>query len=177
MALIAGIVLGSAATEGLNVYRQSHNSRILQERLSCKTAGDAYIKENSTDSEVISLSLSKADYSPARNSCVAEVETTVWARTPLVTEKVVDLISGETLFSVNCNKDCGTTQEVWGDQAFDYVMKNASEPVELEKQYGRVQSTLAPESAPSSVTQWDAKGNPIPGAKHPPKSADHPSGR
>jgi len=32
MALVAGIVLGAGATEGFNVYRQYHDSRILQER-------------------------------------------------------------------------------------------------------------------------------------------------
>jgi hypothetical protein len=49
MALIAGIVLGAAATEGFNVYRRSHDNRIFQGRLRCKAAADAYVKENSTD--------------------------------------------------------------------------------------------------------------------------------
>lgn len=171
MALVAGIVLGVAATESLDVYRQSHDGRIFQERLRCKVAADAYVKKNSTDSELVSLSLGKVDYSPARNSCVADVEITVWARTPSVTEKIVDVLSGESLFSASCNKDCGVLQDVWGDRAFDYVMKNASEPIELEKQYVRAQSILAPKSASPSVTQWDANGNPIPDAKHPPKSS------
>src|ERR1035438_7070438 len=87
MALIAGIVLGAAATEGFNVYRQSqgsyrqsHDNQIFQERLRCKAAADAYVKENTAlnDNSVTgrSVTLEKVDYSPARNSCVAEVETT-----------------------------------------------------------------------------------------------------
>ena len=79
MALIAGIVLGAAATEGFNVYRQSHDSQIFQERLRCKAVADAYVKEeNSTDPDHVSSTLDKVDYSPARNSCVAEVERTTY---------------------------------------------------------------------------------------------------
>jgi hypothetical protein len=121
--------------------------------------------------------LGKVDYSPARNSCVADVEETVWAHTPLVTEKVVDLLSGETLFSGRCAQDCLLLRPMFVDRAFDYVMNNASEPSELEKSWLSMESQIPTRSAPPSVTQWDAKGNPIPDAKHPPRSADHPSGR
>src|ERR1039457_2335470 len=89
MALIAGIVLGAAATEGFNVYRQSHDSyrqshdsQIFQERLRCKAVADAYVKANSTDVQAnptdpnfVSVTLDRVDYSPARNTCVADVET------------------------------------------------------------------------------------------------------
>jgi hypothetical protein len=46
MALVAGIVLGAATTEGFTVYRRSHDSQIFQERLRCKAIADAYVKEN-----------------------------------------------------------------------------------------------------------------------------------
>jgi hypothetical protein len=176
MALIAGIVLGAAATEGFNIYRQSHDSRIFQERLRCKAVADAYVKENSTDFKEddstaqswVTVTLDKVDYSPARNSCVAELETTYSSQRVALANfedlSVRDLLSGETLFSSRCIKNCEVLRVVWGDRAFDYVMKNASEPSEIER--------LAP-----SETPWDAKENPIPDAKHPPKSADHPSGR
>ena len=69
MAILSGIVLGAAATEGFNVYRQSHDSQIFQERLRCKAVADAYVKEEtSTDPEHDFLTLDKVDYSPARNS-------------------------------------------------------------------------------------------------------------
>jgi hypothetical protein len=69
MAILSGIVLGAAATEGFNVYRQSHDSQIFQERLRCKAVADAYVKEEtSTDPEHVFLTLDKVDYSPARNS-------------------------------------------------------------------------------------------------------------
>lgn len=189
MALIAGIVLGVAVTEGLNVYRQSHDSRIFQERLRCKAIADAYVKENSTDFKEdptaqsgVTVTLDKVDYSPARNSCVAELETTYYSQRIALGNfedlSVQDLLSGETLFSVrSTDEGFHAFQDVFLPRVWDYVINNASEPLELEKQYGRVRSMLAPKSAPPSVTQWDAKGNPIPDAKHPPKSADHPSGR
>jgi hypothetical protein len=78
VALTAGIVLGAAATEGFNVYRQSHDSQIFQERVRCKAVADAYVKEKGPDFKEdpaaqsgVTVTLDKVDYSPARNSCVA----------------------------------------------------------------------------------------------------------
>lgn len=55
---------------------------------------------------------------------------------PLITENVQDLLSGETLFSAKCPKteDCVALKLVFVKSAFDYVMNNASEPLELEKE-------------------------------------------
>ena len=175
LTLIAGIVLGVAATEGLNVYRQSHDDRIFQERLRCKAAADAYVKEKSPDpKEDPFVTVDKVDYSPARNSCVAELETTYWGPPVLENLSVQDLLSGENLFSSGiCSKDCADLRPLWGDPAFDYAMKNVAEPLELQMQYGRVQSMRAPKSAP----QIDpATGERIQGpwSKYPPKSPPPP---
>ena len=175
MAVIAGIVLGVTATEGFNVYRQSHNNRIFQERLRCKAVADAYVKENSTDSKEdpfakswVTVTLDKVDYSPARNSCVAELDTTYWyAPTLLERLSVQDLLSGESLFFANStDEDFHASQDIFLPRVWDYVMNNASEPLELERERARLE--LAPKSATTSVTQWDAKGNPIPDWKRPP---------
>ena len=147
MALMAGIVLGVAAIEGFNIYRQTHDtyrqthdSQIFQERLRCKAVADAYVKENTVlnDNSVTgrSVTLDKVDYSPARNSCVAELEETTYFRGgALVYQSVRDLLSGETLFSVNCAKDCVEELQKlqFVDPAFDYVMKNADEPGDKDK--------------------------------------------
>ncbi len=166
MALIAGIVLGAAATEGFNVYRQSHDSqisqersRIFQERARCKTVADAYVKENSTDFKEnptaqsgVTVTLDEVDYSPARNSCVAELETVYFA--PRVTtefESVRDLLSGETLFSVNSrDEDLDALQPIFLPRVWDYVMNNASKPLELEKEWADMESKSPPKSAPPS---------------------------
>ncbi len=183
MALIVGVILGAAATEGFNVYRQSqdsyrqsHDSRIFQERLRCKVAADAYVKEKTTikeDSPVgVSLELDKVDYSPARNSCVAEVEMTNYFRGgALVFESVEDLVSGETLFSTKCAEDCDYLRLFFLKNVFDYVMNNASEPTELEKEWALMESKHPPKSA----LQIDpATGERVP--KSPPELAS-PSGR
>jgi hypothetical protein len=157
IALIAGIVLGAAATEGFNVYRQSHdsyrqsqNSRIFQERAHCKAAADAYVKENNTDNgPLVSLLPGKVDYSPARNSCVAGVEKIMVNRkasSALTIDSIQDLLSGETLFDARCIDDCGAPSgwpgslDSYIDRAFDYVMKNTSKPTELEKEWMNAES-------------------------------------
>jgi hypothetical protein len=186
MALMAGIVLGGAATESFNLYRQSHDSQIFQERARCKAIAEAYVKENNTDFKKdpfaksgVTVTLDKVDYSPARNSCVAKLEMTYWSpRTIVETDSVQDLLSGATLFSARCTKDC-VSVPMFIDPAFDYVMNNASKPTKLETEWLDQQSKMskdAAESSPSSaVTQWDAQGNPIM-SNSPPKSA-RPSAR
>jgi hypothetical protein len=87
----------------------------------------------------------KADYSPARNSCVAELETVYYSsRTARENLSVQDLLSGETLFSANCAKDCEIPKLTFVDPAFDYVMNNPSEPLELEKAYAQMESEMPP---------------------------------
>ncbi len=163
MVLIAGMVLGAAATEGFNVYRQSHDSQIFQERARCKAVADAYVKENSTYGKESStypdgdphgplMTLDKVDYSPARNSCVAEFETVFIAGSVAFEyENVQDLLSGETLFSAKCTDDCEALKGTLVSSAFDYVINNASEPIDLEKALILFQSKHPPKSAP--VTQ------------------------
>jgi len=150
-----GIVLGAATTEGFNVYRRDHNSRIFQERVHCKAVADAYVKANSTnsqsstdDSTFVSVTLDRVDYSPARNSCVSELETAYVARRVDITvESVQDLLSGETLFSSKCTDDCEALKNWYVDPAFDYTMNNTSAPVELEKALALLKSKVPSEPA------------------------------
>jgi hypothetical protein len=208
MALIAGIVLGAAATEGFNVYRRSHDSRIFQERVHCKAVADAYVKENTdlnNDSVTgRSVTLEKVDYSPARNSCVAELEETTYFRGgALVFESVRDLLSGENIVSNNCTNGCELLKLNLVNTEFDYIMNNASIPVDVLKGWGDTESSYkkafdsisnAPtsqhESPPPSdgKDKWDqfqidpAAGervqtqNAVPRSKYSPKPAS-PSGR
>ena len=150
MALIAGIVLGAAATEGFNFYRQSHDSHVFQERLRCKAVADAYVKEeNSTDPWHGSWILDKVDYSPARNSCVADVKAHYFFRTPPFTnEDVQDLLSGENLFSAQCTEKCAVTEVTFVIPAFDYVINNASKPSELQKAWMDFMASKSPPQSP-----------------------------
>jgi hypothetical protein len=191
IALTGGIVIGAAATEGFNVYRQSHDSQIFQERLRCKAMADEYVKKKSdkdcTDdsarSDGITMCLDlipgQVDYSPARNSCVAGVETTTVIRgsRPILTETVEDLLSGETLFSAKCTKDCEVLEWTFVKDAFDYVRNNASEPIEVQKAVDTyLESSKSPPKLPAP--SGDASGwKPVqePASKSPPQSAP-PSG-
>ena len=81
----------------------------------CKAVADAYVKANSTDVQAnptdpnfASVTLDKVDYSPARNSCVAELETAYYSlQTALEFLSVRDLLSGETL------SPCSALETVW----------------------------------------------------------------
>jgi len=166
LALIAGILLGAAATESFNVYRQSHDSQSFQERLRCKAVADAYVKEDPAAKIGFIVTLDKVDYSPARKTCVAEVEATDWGPlNVLVIYSVRDLLSGESLFSARCTKNCDALKLVYTDPAFDHVTKSATEPMSVPRE-----SEFLTESTPTAVKAWDEKGNPIPNSKRPPSS-------
>jgi len=152
MALIAGIVLGAAATEGFNVYRQSqnsyrqsHDSRIFQERMHCKAVADTYVKENTdiNDNSVTgkSVTLEKLDYSPGRNSCIAELNTIIIAPgAAYVSYSIRDLLSGENIVSNACTKDCEFLKLNLVNTEFDYIMNNASIPLDVLKEWGETES-------------------------------------
>ena len=180
IALIAGIILGAAATEGFNIYRQSqdssrqsHESRVFQERLHCKAVADAYVKENTdlNDNGAMgsSVTLEKVDYSPARNSCVAELEETTYYRGgALVFESVRDVLSGETLFSTRCAEGCEILTMPFVNSVFDDVKNNAAISNELEKEWAlREPKRPPPGSSPDATPQVDwSKAQPI--SKNPP---------
>jgi hypothetical protein len=105
------------------------------------------------------VTLDKADFRPARNSCVAEFERfDDFGRTGRKSSSVQDLPSGETLFSESCTEPCDLLRERFADPAFEYVLKNASEPHELQDAYYNFQKYL------------EKHGNPIPDPKHPASS-------
>jgi hypothetical protein len=153
IALIAGIILGALATGGFDFYRQSqdsyrqsHESRVFQERVHCEAVADAFVKENTdlNDNGVTgrSVTLEKVDYSPARNSCVAELEETTYFRGgALVFESVRDLLSGEIMVSNECTKGCEFLKINLVNTEFDYIMNNASIPVDVLKGWGDTESS------------------------------------
>jgi len=186
MALMGIFVFGAAATAGFKIYgrvqdsyRQVQASQIFQQRVHCKAVADAYVKEK-TDLKNdgvtgTSAALDKVDYSPARNSCVAELETTFYFKGGASSfDSVQDLLSGETLFSVNITDDYGEAlQPRFFPRVWDYVMNNASEPVELEKEWALTESKNPPKAtSPASAvaepndrqtlpaTEYDAQGKP-----------------
>ncbi|WP_146071962.1 hypothetical protein [Bryocella elongata] len=185
VALIGGVVFGAAVTEGIDLYRrsqesyrQSRDGQTFQERAHCKSVADVYVRQN-TDlgddgATGTSVTLEKVDYSPGRNSCVAEVEAvTFLGKEAVAVDSVKDVLSGETLFSVR-GKDADAFRIVFLPRVWDYVMNNADEPLELEKEYSRVNSEPAPQAAAPAfpearpkdlqtlpAPEYDAQGKPI----------------
>jgi hypothetical protein len=86
--------------------------------------------------------LEKVDYSPARNSCVAELEEATYFRGgALVFESVRDLLSGENIVSNECTKGCELLKLNLVNTEFDYIMNNASIPVDVLKEWGDTESS------------------------------------
>lgn len=165
MALAVGIVFGAAVSQGFDIYRQSHNSQAFQERVRCKTIADDYVKRNAdlTDGPTGKIvTLDKVDYSPARNSCVAEVEEiTLFKGGSVGFESVRDLLSGETLFSMSMNKDSDALKLIFLPRVWDVVMKGASKPVDLDREYAATESKLepkatSPQSAVAEPNDWQS---------------------
>jgi hypothetical protein len=104
------------------------------------------VKENTdlNDNSVTgrSVTLDKVDYSPARNSCVAEVEATTYFKGgALVFESVRDLLSGENIVSNECTEGCEFLKLNLVNTEFDYIMNNASIPVDVLKEWGNTESS------------------------------------
>ena len=88
------------------------------------------------------MTLEKVDYSPARNSCVAEImKSYISIGGGMIFERVEDLLSGETLFamesfdSLENTRDSYPFHELFLPRVWDYVMNNGGEPVDLKKEY------------------------------------------
>jgi hypothetical protein len=133
VALIIGAVLGATATEIYDVYRYSHKNYVFEKRIHCKSVADSYVKEQKNDWLYVSLLPGKVDYSPARNSCVAGVETTIISAMSRSTDSIVDPLSEEILFSKEAKPIPGYNQPTDFDLAFDYVLKNTGKPTDLQK--------------------------------------------
>jgi hypothetical protein len=89
-------------------------------------------------------------------------------------ERVQDLLSDETLFSANSRDDDLDAFSIFLPQVWDYVMNNASQPVELENAWALIQSKNPPQSAQDKINKSNALQALI-DPKNPPKSTP-PSG-
>ena len=151
VSLTVSFALGCMETESVNYYRQSHDSQSFEERFRCKAVADAYVKDDPAAKIGFVVTLDKVDYSPARKSCVAELEATeTGLRTMLSIYSVRDLLSGESLFRARCTTNCDALKLVWTDSAFEHVIKSASMPESPPEQ-----SEFFSEPEPSSVTSHE----------------------
>lgn len=127
-------VIGAACgTLGLETFHRSHDSSVLFERkLKCQSLARDFVKRRTSD--FTHSSLQRADYSPARASCIAEVNDTFTrpdSANPLWSFNVFDVVTGEVLFATSCSDaagDCGSRAGARQDDAFINALHRAGKP-------------------------------------------------
>jgi hypothetical protein len=130
IAVLIGLLMGVGAAETYHAVRGSQDNVTFQRQVKCKALADDYVKENTVGSIVPMLI--QVAYSPARNSCVASVETWIYINDSDVTRyEVLDLLSGEHLYidaASNSNAQDGLRCMGNEEAAFRHSLKSASAP-------------------------------------------------
>lgn len=131
---LLGLVVGVTLDEGFHALRvrTKANTEAFQRRLRCKNLADNYLKESSDDNTTVLLD--RDEFSPARNSCIAEVTRTEHGVRGgrLLMFDAVDILTGETLFTGLCNGNdansatfCGNGRDMQLMERRDKVLEAA----------------------------------------------------
>ncbi len=130
LAFSIGIAVGAGSTEVTHVIRERHQGAPFERRLRCRNLAEAYAKKKSN--ELTTIFLHRSDFSRSRNSCVAAISS---ASGSLWNYEVVDILTGETLFSDQCFEKgtesdpawCGNGRDIKlqreTDRAFEKIVK------------------------------------------------------
>jgi hypothetical protein len=108
--LLIGLVVGAAATAGYMEKKQAQGREVFEHKNRCLQVAQRYEKEH-TDPPYASVTMPQVEYSPERNSCVAEVIQNS-SLTGLEIYLVVDLLSSEEAFIGMCDRhkdECNVT--------------------------------------------------------------------
>lgn len=127
VALLVGIVIGAGSTELANIIRDRRLATLFEARLRCRSLAEAYKKSKSNEFTTSFVHLS--GFSRSRDSCVATMSS---ASGSLWTYKVVDTLTGQTLFSDQCSEKgtesdptwCGNGRDVKLRQEMDRAFEN-----------------------------------------------------
>jgi hypothetical protein len=124
---VVGALVGAAAVQTFHTIHDRRNEDRFKEGLRCKALADKYVKDNASDSKGVVVN--RVEFSRGRNSCILSV-VEHFSTAPLeqaflehglpkftsppldnYTVKVVDLLTGEELFSRMCNgsNECAQT--------------------------------------------------------------------
>lgn len=128
--LIFGMVIGAGGSEGFHILRDSHLQNAFQQKLRCKQLAESYVKSNSDGTTTVYLE--RSGFSTHRNSCVAATSRIFMSDS--WDYEVVDVITGDTLYSGNCFRNktsdslwCGNGRDVQlleeRNKAFDEVVR------------------------------------------------------
>jgi hypothetical protein len=110
VAFLVGVLVGTGSVEAFHMIRDRNHRQVFEEKIRCKGLAEVYVKSNSEDESFVLLE--RVDYSPARNSCIASaLEVHEPGHGSSEHYRVVDLLSGETLYKGFCNNnsESGTT--------------------------------------------------------------------
>lgn len=132
LAFVLVFVIGAACGAlGLETFHHSRDASILFERkLKCQSLARAFVKHRTSD--FTHTSLQRVDYSPARASCIAEVNDTFTrpdSPNPLWSFSVFDVVTGEVLFATPCTDvagECSTKAGAQQDDAFANALRSAA---------------------------------------------------
>ncbi len=130
LALLVGILIGAGSTEVVHAIRRRHQGPSFESRVRCRDLAEAYSKRESN--ELTTIFLHRSDFSRARESCVAAISS---VDGPFWNYEVVDVLTGEALFSDQCSEKGTKSDRMWcgngrnvelrqeADRAFDKVVK------------------------------------------------------
>src|SRR6266849_4315477 len=99
LAGLVGLVLGAVIGLCASAIYYRRSSALFANRLRCRAIGEEYVAR-----ALGSPVLDKVDFSPARNSCVAAMQSHYLG---FWNYQVADVVSNETLFAESCNYDGG----------------------------------------------------------------------
>lgn len=118
--MAAGALIGAAGVQAIHVIHDRTDDALFKQRLRCKALADKYVKDNT--SSLNKVVINRVEFSRSRNSCVVAT-TEHFSAQPLedamvqkglgtlgsspaedTVIKIVDLLTGEQLFTRTCTK-------------------------------------------------------------------------
>jgi len=106
----AGILIGAASVQGFHAMRDDRRAELFKQRLRCKSLAESYAKKNTSDFETVFID--RNDFSTSRNSCVASDSSYTDSTARF---DVVDVVTGEVLFSDSCVRKDATSSSFCGN--------------------------------------------------------------
>jgi len=118
-----GLICGGG---GVELYHRSHDEQAMfDQKMRCRALAEEYVKKR-TDSG-IGAALQRDDYSPARNSCIAEETDEIVGTGQIIWSfAIVDVVTGQQLFFTSCHEiigDCSNQATAARDKAFEAALR------------------------------------------------------
>jgi len=123
LVFVVGLLFGGGGTEA---YHKSHDAQaIFQQRVRCRNLAEEYVKKRVESG--VGATLQRDDYSPQRNSCIAEETDEMPGTQSMWSFAVVDVLTGQQLYFDTCHEiigDCSNRVTAARDKAFEEALTN-----------------------------------------------------